>query len=149
MNADSSADAPWLIADIGATSARIARYSPADRRLADLRIRQNDDFADVGTLLGGYLSSGDRLARGALAIAAPVADDEVRMTNREWHFHRLELAERLGLAELHVINDFHAVAFALPDIRNKDLAEVGKSSAYRSGTRATLGPGSGDRKSVV
>lgn len=143
MNAEMQADALWLVADIGATSARCARYRPADRRIADLSIYRNDDFPDLGKLLAGYLSSGEKPAFAAVAIAAPIAGDDVRMTNREWRFNRLELAQQLGLRGLHVINDFHAVAFALPDLRNKDLAEVGKASAYRGGTRATLGPGTG------
>lgn len=143
MNAATQADALWVVADIGATSARCARYRPSDRRIADLRVYKNDDFPDLRSLFERYLASGDRPAFGAVAIAAPISGDEVRMTNRDWHFNRLELAQQLGLERLHVINDFHAVAFALPDIRNKDLAEVGKASAYRQGTRATLGPGTG------
>ncbi|HLT90269.1 MAG TPA: glucokinase [Woeseiaceae bacterium] len=143
MNAELKADSLWLIADVGATSARCARYRPSDRRIADLAIYKNDDFADLRTLLEGYLETGERPRYAAVAIAAPISGDDVRMTNREWQFNRLELTQQLRLEDLHVINDFHAVAFALPDIRNKDLAEVGKASAYRKGTRATLGPGTG------
>jgi glucokinase len=144
MKVDMQADALWLIADIGATSARCALYRSDDRRIAELRIFRNDDFADAESLLGGYLAAlEEKPAFGALAIAAPVAGDDVCMTNRDWRFNRHELARELGLDAMQVINDFHAVAFALPDIRNKDLAEVGKASAYRGGTRATLGPGTG------
>ncbi|HZD54608.1 MAG TPA: glucokinase, partial [Woeseiaceae bacterium] len=106
-------------------------------------IYANDEFPDARTLLDTYLSSGERPAFGAVAIAAPISGDDVRMTNREWRFNRLELALELGLERLDVINDFHAVAYALPAIRNKDLAEIGRATAYRGGTRATLGPGSG------
>jgi glucokinase len=95
-------------------------------------------------LLGGYVSSlSEKPAGGALAIAAPISGDTVQMTNRAWQFNRLELCERLGLSRLDIINDFHAVAYALPQLPNRDLVEVGKSAAYRSGSRAALGPGSG------
>lgn len=142
MNAETQADAPWLIADVGGTSTRCARYHPVDRRIADLAIFKNDDFPDLEALLQSFLT-GAQARNAAVAVAAPVSGDDVRMTNRPWHFNRLGMAHGLGLERLHIINDFHAVAFALPDIRNKDLAEVGKASAYRSGTRATLGPGTG------
>lgn len=142
MNAGT--DTTWLIADVGATSARCALYRVSDRRQSELRIFRNDDFRSLDHLLGSYLSAfNEKPAAGAIAVAAPVSGNEVRMVNRDWRFDRLELGRELGLEPLQVINDFHAVAFALPDIRNRDLAEIGKASAYRGGTRATLGPGTG------
>lgn len=144
MTIDSQADFSWLIADIGATSARCAVYRAGDKRVAGLKVFKNDDFADAKSLLGDYLStSNEETGFGALAIASPLSGDDVKMTNRDWHFNRLELGQQLGLQELHIINDFHAVAFALPGIRNKDLSEIGKASSYREGTRAVLGPGTG------
>jgi glucokinase len=144
MTVDSRPDSRWLIADIGATSARCAVYLGEERRIVGLRVFKNDDFPDAKSLLGGYLEASDQKpGRGVLAIASPISGDEVAMTNRNWRFNRLELGSQLGLQELLVINDFHAVAFAVADIRNKDLAEVGKASEYRDGTRAVLGAGTG------
>lgn len=138
------ADATWLIADIGATSTRCAVCRPGDRHHANLEIFQNEQFDSLKSLLGGYVSSlSDKPAGGALAIAAPISGDNVQMTNRDWQFNRLELCERLGLSRLDIVNDFHAVAYALPQLPNRDLVEVGKATAYRSGSRAALGPGSG------
>jgi glucokinase len=138
------ADASWLIADIGATSTRCAVCRSGDRHHANLEIFQNEQFDSLQLLLGGYVSSlSEKPAGAALAIAAPISGDNVQMTNRNWQFNRLELCERLGLSRLDIINDFHAVAYALPQLPNRDLVEVGKATAYRSGTRAALGPGSG------
>jgi glucokinase len=138
------ADATWLIADIGATSTRCAVCRCGDRHHANLEIFQNEQFDSLQLLLGGYVSSlSEKPAGAALAIAAPISGDNVQMTNRNWQFNRLELCERLGLSRLDIINDFHAVAYALPQLPNRDLVEVGKATAYRSGTRAALGPGSG------
>lgn len=134
----------WVIADVGGTSSRCALYYVSERRYAELRVFHNDDFPSLGDLLADYLSAFDtRPAAGAVAVAAPVSGDDVHMTNRDWRFDRRELGRELGLEPLYVINDFHAVAYALPDIRQRDLAEVGKATEYRGGTRATLGPGTG------
>jgi glucokinase len=138
------ADAIWLIADIGATSTRCAVCRSGDRRHGNLQIFQNEQFDSLKSLLGGYIESlSEKPSAGALAIAAPISGDGVQMTNRDWQFNRLELAERLGLGRLDIINDFHAVAYALPQLPNRDLVEIGKATEYRSGTRAALGPGSG------
>ncbi|HEX2140042.1 MAG TPA: glucokinase [Woeseiaceae bacterium] len=141
MNGDTD---HWLIADVGGTSTRCALFDVGERRQAELRIFRNDDFPSLKELLGGYLSAFDeKPAAGAIAIAAPVSGDDIRMTNRDWRFDRAELGRELSLEPFHVINDFHAVAFALPEIRHRDLAEIGKASLYRDGTRAALGPGTG------
>ncbi len=134
----------WLIADVGGTSSRCAVYDVQGRRYDGLQVFRNDDFPSLDELLAGYLSTIDnKPAAGAIAIAAPVSGEDVRMTNRDWRFNRIELGHELGLAPLYIVNDFHAVACALPDIRQRDLAEVGKSREYRGGTRAALGPGTG------
>lgn len=144
MVAEPQSGKTWLIADIGATSTRCALCCAGNRHLDKLQIFQNDDFRSPDELLGGYLRSFNEVPEaGALAIAAPIDGDTVKMTNRDWRFNRLELAEKLRLDPLDVINDFHAVAFALPRIPHRDVVEIGRASAYRAGTRAALGPGSG------
>jgi glucokinase len=144
MAKELQADTLWLIADVGATSSRCALCRATDRRPTELEVVQNDDFPSLKDLFDQYVSRRDvRPEAGAIAIAAPINGDDVQMTNRDWRFNRLELAERLELARLDIINDFHAVAHALPNIGSKDRVEIGQSRAYRQGTRAALGPGSG------
>ena len=134
----------WLVADIGATTTRCAIAVPGRRQTEHLEVLANSDFESIDAVLGGFLASlPSKPAFGALAIAAPISGDDVRMINRNWAFNRLKLASSLGLERLEVINDFHAVAYALPMIGNKDRAEIGTASAYRPGNRAVLGPGSG------
>lgn len=144
MTRDNTTDVAWLVADIGATSTRCALVSPDIRRPAKIKVVANSDFESVSDVLGGYLASlPERPTHGALAIAAPIDGDEVRMSNRNWTFNRLKLARYLELDRLEIINDFHAVAYALPRIGSKDRAEIGVAGAYRRGNRAVLGPGSG------
>lgn len=134
----------WLIADIGATTTRCALVTPGRRKSEHLKVLANADFDSAGDVLGGYLASlQSRPVFGALAVAAPIDGDDVRLTNRNWTFSRLRLSSHLRLARLEVINDFHAVAHALPVIGNRGRAEIGVATDYRQGNRAVLGPGSG------
>ncbi|HEX5765515.1 MAG TPA: glucokinase [Woeseiaceae bacterium] len=144
MATNLQADATWLIADIGATSTRCALCRIGDKRHSELQIFLNEKFESLKALLQDYVSlRNDKPSAGALAIAAPISGDDVQMTNRNWSFNRLEMAEALGLARLDIINDFHAVAYALPQLPKRDVVEIGKATTYRNGTRASLGPGSG------
>jgi glucokinase len=81
--------------------------------------------------------------RAALAVAAPILGDEVRMININWHFSQAELKAELGLAQLTICNDFAAIAWGLPYFGAADLRTVGGGQRVAGATLATLGPGSG------
>jgi len=133
-----------LIADIGATHTRSALLD-ARGRIACAQTFDNADFAGPDAVLGQFVTSagGARLERGALAIAGPVAGDEVAMLNIDWRLNRDELMRALGLSELHLLNDFEALAHGLPALRARDSRRIGGGRALSRATLAVLGPGSG------
>ena len=142
-----------LIADIGATQTRCAVLDD-DGRIQAAEVFRNRRFDSLQALLRGYLGRcPDRPDSAALAVAAPVLGDGVRMPNLEWSFSRGSLAGELDLRELVVVNDFAAVAWALPALAgaglNKeggggaDLHKVGGGAPVAGTAMATLGPGSG------
>ncbi len=134
-----------LIADIGATNTRCALVNDKGREIAP-EVFHNSDFTGLPGLLKVYLDhrrASDQPKRAALAIAAPIVGDEVRMTNIDWHFSQKELTNELGLTRLFLCNDFAAVAWGLPKLTAEDLRTVGNGTAAPRATLATLGPGSG------
>ena len=134
----------WLIADIGATSSRCGIYSPTNKTSRDVKVSRNDNYADLETLLDAYLATVDIIpVSAALAVAAAVDSDEIRMVNRNWAFCGADIRTRFALEQVRIINDFHAVAYALPSLGDEERAEIGRATAYRDGTIAVLGPGSG------
>jgi len=134
----------WLIADIGATSSRCGIYSRREKAVGEVRVFRNDNYADLVTLLGAYLANVDATpANCALAVAAAVDSDDIRMVNRDWTFSGADIRNRFELEQIRIINDFHAVAYALPTLGDGDRVEIGRATAYRNGTIAVLGPGSG------
>ena len=131
----------WLIADLGATNSRCAML--VDGRLSAIRTYANDDSENAESLLAAYISTlPSRPGHCALAVAAPVDGDSVRLINRDWAFDRTSIAA-LGFDRIVFMNDYHAVAYALPTIGDASRIEIGSASAYRQGTIAVLGPGSG------
>lgn len=134
-----------LIADIGATNARIALVDDKGQEVAT-EVFHNADFTGVPGLLGVYLDhrrASDRPRRAAIAIAAPITGDEVRMTNIDWSFSQLALKRGLDLSQLIVVNDFAAVAWGLPHLTPADLVKVGGGEGLPRAALATIGPGSG------
>jgi glucokinase len=144
MNVPNTRSNCWLIADIGATSSRCATLAPAKNGPENLRVYPNERYDGLVDLLADFLSGcNPRPHSLALAVAAPVHGDEICMINRNWSFSGTSLAGELGFERVTVINDFHAVAYALPALDDSTRVEVGRATEYRGGNMAAIGPGSG------
>ena len=57
-----------------------------------------------------------RITHAAFAVANPISGDFIRMTNRDWEFSTEEVRRTLGLTTLLIVNDFTALAMALPGL---------------------------------
>jgi glucokinase len=138
------ADGPRLLADIGATHARFAlQTAPGTYR--SVRVLKCDDFDGIVALLRFYLSEHAelRLNHAALALANPVDGDYVRMTNRPWAFSTDAVRRELGLATLLIVNDFTALAMAIPGLKPENLMQVGPGKPVPGAVLGVLGPGTG------
>ena len=144
MSATSADRENWLIADIGASNSRCAVLQSTISEPTDVQVFDNNDFASLSELLAGYIESCTRAPRHcALAVAAPVHGDEVRMINRNWSFTGTALANALGLQSVRFLNDFHAIAYALPALDEQSRIAIGQARKSVDGSMAVLGPGSG------
>ncbi|MDE2505128.1 MAG: glucokinase, partial [Burkholderiales bacterium] len=138
---------PRLLADIGGTYARYTVETAPGRfeHAASLRCAEHADFhAAVTAYLGGLPAPLARsIEHAAIAIANPVEGDEVRMTNYHWRFSSEQMRQRLGLQTLVVVNDFTALAMALPRLAPGQRRQVGTGSARAASVIGVLGAGSG------
>jgi len=135
----------WLVGDVGGTNARFGLVSP-DGSLLHSRVLADADYPGIAEAIDAYLADRGGLPRprrGAIAIASPVAGDEVRMTNHPWVFSVSGLQKRLGFQRLAVINDFTAQALALPHLKDGDRTVIGGGKAEAGSPIGVLGPGSG------
>lgn len=139
-----------LVADFGGTHARAA-LSTFARGVVTLRAVFAEALApgtSPADWLGRYYAQQGRPALdGCAACAAgPVERDgehrRVRMTNRAEAVDDHELAQSCGLPRALLINDFEAVAQALPVLAAADLAAHGKNK-FCDRPRLALGPGTG------
>jgi len=136
-----------LIADVGGTNARFALTDPTSPTPQVLQPQSLHDteFASLQHAAEHYLASvGVQPRRAAIAVASPVGTDEIRLTNRAWSFSQRELRQSLRLDELLVLNDFGAVAWAVPGLGSGDCIHLhGRADAPLQGPVTVLGPGTG------
>ena len=138
------ADGPRLLADIGATHARFG-LETAPGVLRQVSVLLCDDYSGIVPLLHAYLAQtgGVRINHAAFALANPISGDYIRMTNRDWEFSTDEVRRTLGLSTLLIVNDFTALAMALPGFEPKDLMQVGGGAQQSHAVAGVLGPGTG------
>ena len=136
--------APLLLADIGATNARFALTGGGgpERTL----VLPCAEFASLEAAVRAFLDQTHPEAtpsRAAFAVAGPVTGDQVALTNLSWRFSIRALRSALGLDRLEVINDFAALALALPRLAPADRHQIGTGESVAGAPLAVLGPGSG------
>ncbi len=134
-----------LLADVGGTNARFAWQSGAGAPVTDVRVLPAADFPTLQAAMHAYLAGlgRGRPAMAAIAIANPITGDQVRMTNHHWAFSQAALKAEFGLAHLRLLNDFTALALALPDLPAGELRQVGGGVGQPDKARALLGAGTG------
>lgn len=137
--------APRLLADIGGTNARFAWQPAPGAALEHLRDLPTGAHASLEVAIRLYLGDAGLPAPGqaAIAIATPITGDAVRMTNSSWSFSIEALRLALGLQRLRVLNDFTALAMALPALPPGDLVAVGGGPGVDGAAIALIGPGTG------
>jgi glucokinase len=139
-------DSPRLLADIGGTYARFTLETAPGRftQMAQLRCADHADFhAAVSAYLGQLPPTCGTIAHAAIAIANPVEGDAVRMTNYHWRFSIEQMRQRLQLQTLVVVNDFTALAMALPRLSPAQQRQVGGGTARERSVIGLLGAGTG------
>lgn len=137
-------ESPRLIADIGGLYARFAIELERGQFTHQASLRCAD-HASMEQAIRAYLDSVVplKVAHAAIAVANPVEGDQVRMTNYHWQFSIEETRQSLGLDTLVVVNDFTALAMALPKISPSDARQVGGGQAVSNSVIGLLGSGTG------
>ena len=139
-----SFDSPRLIADIGGLYARFAIES-AYGEFSHQKSLRCADFPSFQAAVTAYLEGlkSITVAHAAVAIANPVEGDFIRMTNYHWQFSIEATRLDLGLDTLVVVNDFTALAMALPRLAAQDFRQVGGGQAVKHSVIGLIGSGSG------
>lgn len=138
-------DNPALIADIGGTNARFALVDGPGCTPLNARTLPCADFPTLVDAAQSYLDAvgGTKPRHAVIAIATNVSSDRVKMTNHVWDFSVTATRESLGLDSLKVINDYSALALALPHLQADECVQVGGGQSCKGQPMAVLGPGTG------
>src|SRR5688500_1375806 len=115
-------DQRWLVADLGGTNARFAIAHPETRALTDEAVLPTRSATTLVELVEQYLRHrpGARPTAASFACAGPVIGDRCALTNAQIEFSIEATQHQLSLDTLLVVNDFAAVARAIPELRPEE-----------------------------
>lgn len=142
-------DKRLLVGDIGGTNARFALANSRDIGFHDVLELQCRNFENSGDAIRHYLD-----AVGSpdpevicLAVAGPIIDGYVNVTNNHWEIAEQALATAFSARAVRLLNDFEAIALSVPFLGRENCVPIGGHGAAdlqgRSFSVAVLGPGTG------
>jgi glucokinase len=138
-----------LLADIGGTNARFALQT-GPGQFECIEVLACAGYATLRDAITAYVQlAGQRgydarsVRHAAIAIANPVEGDVVSMTNHHWSFSISALQAERDLATLLVVNDFAALAMALPYLQPSQRERIGGGEDVHGRPIGLVGPGTG------
>lgn len=142
--ADPTTPAPvLLVGDVGGTNTRLAfAVSAADGFRLD-EVSRHDTPADMPALLLRQLA-GRKVDIVAFCGAGPLRDDgSLALSNNPCVLDPVAIAKATGARRVIIVNDFEAIAQAVPALRPADLREIQTGAEHASAARLVIGPGTG------
>ncbi len=139
-----------LVADIGGTNARFAIQDLQSNELKNVIVLSVADHPTFLAALQHVLAHIQKLGEWkplpqatCLALACPVDQETIDLTNSHWIFTRSQLSEALQQHPVHIINDFSAVAYSIPALKPFEWHQIGGHKPQPNAPIAILGPGTG------
>jgi len=140
-----------LAGDIGGTKTLLGLYHLDGGQLVQGRSERfvSADWADFADLVNHFLDQGERSeprpAQACFAVAGPVRQGRVKLTNLPWLLEEQALAGRCGLERLELVNDFAVLIYGLPHLLGDQQATLRgvPGGADPQAPLAILGAGTG------
>ena len=134
-----------LVGDIGGTNSRFGLVEPGTTRVVEVAVQKNDNFASLEDSIAAYVKAKgvSGLTGAAIAVAGPVEGEVVHLTNRSWSFTRESLRKAADAKAFRLLNDFEALALALPHLDGEDVVQIGGELPQKPAVKIVLGPGTG------
>lgn len=119
------APAAVIVADVGGTFARLAWADGGMSALSAFRSYRCREHASLAAILADFARSRPRVAvQAVVAIAGVLQGDTLVNANLPWPVSRAATRREAGLDHLQLINDFEAVALAIPHVREDALVPL-------------------------
>ena len=138
-----------LSGDIGGTKTRLrlSDYSKKHYHAHQTETFFNKDFPCLEDIIEHFLAqyqiAKKDIQSACFAIAGPIVNDQVQLTNLTWHIDLPSLKRLMGIENIFLINDFEAIGHAIDSLEPDQLSCLQKGQAQKDALIAVTGPGTG------
>jgi len=135
-----------LVGDVGGTNVRFALAARRDGVLtiSDFQKYPGDAYDSFDDVLRSYLDqTGARPRAACFALAGPIKNQEVTLTNRKWHVSSAAVKAQFGFEDVRLINDFHAMARSVPEYAVSSFDVIFPGTPEAGAPVLVTGPGTG------
>jgi len=134
-----------LVGDIGGTNVRFALVAEGSSQPEHEQVMRCAEFEGLEQAIRRYLADQGNpgIREAALDVATGITGDFVKLTNGPWGFSIEKTRRALALDRLQVINDFTALALAVPTLQPHEIRQVGRGKPVAGAAIAVIGPGTG------
>jgi glucokinase len=138
--------------DVGGTKTLVALYEGDPGALVEVTSRRYESARHSGLapILQDFLGEATATVQAAcFGVAGPVIDDVCHTTNLPWRLDARALERELGIAKMHLVNDFEAVALGIGELPAAAFAVLQDRPADPRGVAAVLGAGTGLGQAIL
>lgn len=130
---------------MGGTKSELALFTGNTRGEPLFKKRYlNRDFSGAEQIFQRFLGEcPSRVDTGCIAIAGLVENDRASFTNLPWTITGIELATRLNMRQLLLVNDLTALSASLGHLTEAELYPVQKGTGCGGEVRGIIAPGTG------
>ncbi|MBI1363204.1 MAG: glucokinase [Proteobacteria bacterium] len=135
-----------LVADLGGTNIRLALATEDGLKKGSTRRYAVADFASLEDTCRAYLKGighSGKVGKACLAVAAPVQEGKVRMTNHHWRFSRRSVCAAVGASKTVFLNDWEAIGYGASLLTPDHYVDLLDGRPVREGCVVMCGPGTG------
>jgi glucokinase len=138
-----------LAGDIGATKTLLGVFDPQPARPRAIVTRSFGtlDYPSFPEMLEefthGLSIANTPIESACFGVAGPILGNTAQLTNAEWAVDGPDIAERLGLGRVELLNDLQAMAYAIPVLDASEVQTLQVGEADRRGNIALIAAGTG------
>ncbi|PHR92189.1 MAG: glucokinase [Robiginitomaculum sp.] len=142
-----------LVGDIGGTNTRLAlaHYDGHHVRIEGFEKFKGKDYSSLKPIIETYLAQqSTKPISASLAVAGPIHNHSVKLTNRDWQFSEDTLESKFGFEKAILHNDFSAMARSIPIMDDDSFDTIFDPKTSNSNAPIIVaGPGTGFGMGII
>jgi glucokinase len=146
-----------LAGDVGGTKCNLALFAAKNGKLTPVVQQRfpSKDYAQFDVLIAEFLQQSasqrgnEPIVSAGFGVAGPVVHNRVKATNLPWIVDGPALAQKLGVAQVVLLNDLGATAHSVGHLSPEDFLVLNPCTAEPGGPKAIIAAGTGLGEAVL